>query len=88
MKTDIELKDAEYLFSRQFNGKEYKFYRKSGNTKYGPYAFFMVKTPIKCSGYNDYIRFDKGIPYSIYRHCPSGILRACKEALVEHGYKP
>lgn len=27
--------ETEYLFSRKFNGEEYKFYHKSMNTKWG-----------------------------------------------------
>lgn len=73
--------DKEYLFSRRFNGKEYKFYRESMNT-------FEIDTPANCFGYVDHILFHNGNPYTMYRYCPAWILKACKQALIKHGYEP
>ena len=78
----------EYLFSRHFKGKEYKFYRKSIYTKNGPCTYFEVVTPENSLGYADYILFAHGIPYSRWRYVPRWILKACKQALIKNGYEP
>lgn len=80
--------ETEYLFSRKFNGEEYKFYHKSMNTKWGLYSYFEIDTPANCFGYEDHILFDNGTPYTMYRYCPNWILKSCKEALIKHGYEP
>ena len=78
----------EYLFSRKFDGKEYKFYRKTMVLSDGLYSFYVVDTPENSFGYADHILFDKGNPYTLYSYCPKWILKACKRALVKNGYEP
>ena len=78
----------EYLFSRWFNGKEYKFYRKSMNMKWGLYSYFEIEMPANCFGYADHILFDNGNPYTMSGYCPEKILKACKKALLKKGYQP
>lgn len=80
--------NKEYLFSRKFSGKEYKFYRKTMNTKDGCYSYFEIDTPTTCYGHGDHILFDNGIPYLMYGYCSKWILELCKLALIEKGYEP
>ena len=78
--------NKEYLFSRKFNGEEYKFYRKTMNMDNEIITYYVVDTPENSFGYHDHILFDNGKPYTMYRYCPQWILNACKRILIAKGY--
>ena len=76
------------LFTRKYNGKEYKFYISKGVGCLGIYSEYVsVETPENGLGYPDYVLFSRGEPYTLHRYLQPWIKQKIKETLLKHGYE-
>lgn len=80
---------GELLFTRKYNKEEYRFFLKTmiSWTSGEPKKYISVETPKNCFGYNDYVHFSNGKPYTFYRYLQPWILKKIKEVVVKAGYE-
>lgn len=79
----------ELLFTRKYNKEEYRFIMTTmiswGDGK--PKKYLSVETPANCFGYHDYVIFNNGNAYTLYRYLQPWILKKIKEAVIKAGYE-
>lgn len=75
------------LFTRKFNGENYKFYMNKGVGCFGIYQEYVsVETPQNCFGYTDTVLFNDGKAYTLNRYLQKWILKDITESLIKKGY--
>lgn len=84
-----EMEMEELLFTRKYNKEEYCFIITTmiswGDGK--PKKYLSVETPANCFGYHDYVIFNNGNAYTLYRYLQPWILKKIKEAVIKAGYE-
>lgn len=80
--------ETTLLFTRKYEGKEYRFLLNKGVGCLGIYSeYISVKTPENCFGYPDTVLFSHGQPYTLERYLPNWIKKKIAETIVRQGYE-
>lgn len=79
--------EKKLLFTRKYNGEEYKFFLNRGIGVFGIYdEYISVETPENYFGYTDTILFNKEKPYTLHRYLQKWILKKITETCIKKGY--